>query len=102
MKKYRLLIHGRNFLLNRDGKVARYGFYQNFFLESPNLNQAERLVTSRIRLDKTLSGITLNKANDPPIIDLETYWELDSFDYVGDHLATDRTFYEEKKWWRFW
>ncbi|MCA1765301.1 MAG: hypothetical protein LC633_03480 [Desulfobulbaceae bacterium] len=102
MKKYRLLMHGRNFLLNRDGEIGRYGFYQNFFLESPDLNQAKRLVTSMIRLDKKLTEVTLNKVSDPPRINLETYWELDSFDYVGNHLNTDRTLYKEKKWWQFW
>jgi hypothetical protein len=95
-------MHGQNFLLNRDGKVDRYGFYQNFFLEAKSLDQAKLLVISRIWHDEKLTEQTLNKPKDPPRINLETYWELDNFDYVGNHLATDRTFYKEKSWWRFW
>lgn len=102
MKRYRLLMHGRNFLLDRDGKIGRYGFYQNFFLEARDLDQARRLVASKIWHDKELTGLILNPANDPPEINLETYWELDHFDYVGKHLTTDRTFYKDKRWWRFW
>jgi len=102
MKKFRLLMHCRNLLLNRDGKIKSYGFYQNFFLEAENLRQAKLLVTSRIGHDKELKKLTQNPPGDPPKIELETYWELDSFDYVGNHLTTDRTFYKEKKWWQFW
>ena len=54
------------------------------------------------RIDKKLKEMTLNSENNPPKISLETYWELDNFDYTGKYLATDRTFYPEKKWWQFW
>lgn len=102
MKKYRLLMHGQNFLLNRDGKTSRYGFYQNVFMEVESLRQASLMATSKIWHDKELKEITLNPENDSPKISLDTYWELDSFDYTGKHLVTDRTFYLEKKWWQFW
>jgi hypothetical protein len=45
---------------------------------------------------------TLNSKEDPPRINLATYWEMDAFDYVGKHLSTDRTLYKENKWWEFW
>lgn len=102
MKKYRLLMHGQNFLLNRDGKTARYGFYQNFFLEAASLKQAQLMVTSTIWHDKKLKEMTLNPKDDPPKISLDTYWEQDDFDYVGKQLTTDRTFHLEKRWWQFW
>ena len=102
MIKYRLLMHGQNFLINRDGGTHYYGFYQNFFLEAATLHQAKLMVTSKIWHDSELNGITLNAKNNPPKISLDTYWEQDSFDYVGRHLSTDRTFYKEKKWWQFW
>ena len=95
-------MHGQNFLINRDGRPERYGFYQNIFLEAETLQQAELLVTSKIWHDKELKGITLNSKSDPPKISLDTYWEQDNFDYVGKHLSPDRTFYREKKWWQFW
>lgn len=102
MKKYRLLMHCRNFRIERDGKPKKCGFYQNFYLEADNLRQAELMVTTTILHDKELKAATLNEDRDPPKINLDTYWELNSFDYVGRHLETGRTFYEEKKWWQFW
>jgi hypothetical protein len=102
MKKYRLLMHGQNFLIQQDGKTASYGFYHNIFVEAENLQQAQLMVTSKIWHDKKLKEITLNTENNPPRISLETYWELDNFDYTGKYLTTDRTFYPEKKWWQFW
>lgn len=95
-------MHGQNFLLNRDGKTDHYGFYQNIFIEAPTLQQAKLMVTSKIFHDRTLKEMTLNPETDPPKVSLDTYWEQDNFDYVGKHLATDRTFYLERKWWQFW
>ena len=101
-KKYRVLMHGRNFLVDLDGKSLKCEFYQNFFIESSNPRQAELLSTTRLLNDRALKGQTLNKDNDPPRISMITYWEQDDFEYVGNHLFPGRTFYEEKKWWQFW
>ena len=101
MKKYRLLINGRNFLIEIDGKPQKQGFYQNFFIEATSPKQAELIVTSRLWHDKALKKITLNKEKNPPKIKLETFWELDVINYVGQHTS-DRTFYIEKRWWQFW
>jgi hypothetical protein len=101
-KKYRLLMHGSNFLVELDGSPRKCEFYQSIFIESSNPRQAELLSTSTLLRDRELQALTLNKDNDPPRISMDTYWELDDFDYVGNHLATDRTFHEEKKWWQFW
>lgn len=95
-------MHGQNFLLSRDGKKARYGFYRNIFLEAENLKQAQLMATSQLWHDKGLGEITLNTKNNPPRIILATYWELDDFDYAIKHLATDHSFYPEKKWWQVW
>lgn len=102
MKKYRLLINGQNFLIDKDGKPRKHGFYQNVFIESDNPKQAELMVISKTWHDKELMDMTLNKKKDPPRIRLDTFWELDEADYVGNHIKTGRTFYLEKKWWQFW
>jgi len=101
MKKYRLLIHGRNFLIDVDGKPKKQGFYQNVFIYAVHPKQAELLVTTKIWHDKDLKKLILNKKKDPPKIFLETFWELDTVDFPGQ-IESDRTFYIEKKWWQFW
>jgi hypothetical protein len=102
MKKYRLLMNGKNFLLSTDdGKKHKHGFYQNMFIEADSPKQAERMALTKIWHDKELMAITLNKKNDPPQIHLETFWELDELHYAK-YLETGRTFYLQKKWWQIW
>jgi len=102
MKKYRLLLHGSNFLIDKDGKPRKQGFYQNVFIEAANPRQAELMVISKVWHDQELKQMTLNKQKDPPKLELDTFWEMDEADYVGNHIETSRTFYLEKNWWEFW
>ena len=96
-------MRGRNYLLKREGKKpARHEFYQNVFLESSSLRQAELLVTTRFVCNSFLKENALNSEKNPPVISLETYWELDDLSYPGDRFMSDFLFCEEKKWWQFW
>jgi len=102
MKKYRLLLKGRNFLINDDGKHKKHGFHQNVFVDADSPRQAELSAISKIWHDKELKQITLNPDDDPPAIQLDTIWELDILDDVSQ-VETGRTFFIEKnKWWKFW
>ena len=101
MKKYRVLLNGRNFLVNIDGNPKKHGFYQNVFIEAASPKQAELLAITRIWHDEELKEVILNTKDDPPKIHPDTFWELDVLDYAG-HLKTGRTFYAEKMWWQFW
>ena len=103
MKKFRLLMHGRNYMLKREGKrPGRHEFYLNVFLESSSLSQAELLVKTRLVCNSFLKENTLNPKDDPPLISLEMYWELDDFGYPGERFDDDFLICEEKKWWQFW
>jgi len=95
-------MHGQNFLLDREGSIASFGFYQNILIEGENLRQVKLMATSKIWHDQELKEITLNPDKDPPKISLESYWELDSSDFNTKQPVTDRTYYKEKKWWQFW
>ena len=102
MKKYRLLLKGRNFLLNQDGKQKKYGFYQNVFIEAGSPRQAELLAISKIWHDKDLQESTLNAKDDPPVIQLDTLWELDILDDVSDVESGREFFADKNRWWQFW
>jgi hypothetical protein len=101
MRKYRLLMNGRNYLIHSDGKPKKHGFFQDLYLEADNPRQAEALAVARIRFNKELKDAALNRQDDPWVVYLDTIWELDNFNDVGK-LESDRTFYIEKKWWQFW
>ncbi|HOO47056.1 MAG TPA: hypothetical protein PLM29_12545 [Deltaproteobacteria bacterium] len=101
MKRYRLLMHGRNYLISTNGKPAKQGFFQNLIIEAESPQKACLLAKARITHDRELRGITLNTKKDPPVVELDTFWELDVLDDVG-HIGPERTFYLEKRWWQFW
>ena len=80
MKKYRILVRGRNFLLKLDGKAEKFGFYTTRFVEAQNENQAEDVAISTLRADPTLCDGVLNQQSDSPMLFVEEIIELDSFD----------------------
>ena len=68
MKKYRLLMKGRNFLINADGKQEKHGFHQNIFIDADSPRQAELSAASTIWHDEELQKAILNPEDDPPVI----------------------------------
>jgi len=94
-------MNGRNFLMHVEGKTKKHGFFQNIFVEAESSRQAKLLAIARLRHDKELNEATLNKEDNPPKIDVDTFWEIDIVHDERD-VETGRTFYVEKKWWQFW
>ncbi len=84
-----------------DGKSGKHGFDQTLFVRSETHQQAELMALAQIRHDKELTEATLNAQNDPPVIHMETFWELEDF-VEADKIASTRVFYPEKKCWHFW
>ena len=82
MIKYQVMLEGKNFLLNMEGSIKKYGFYTTRYLEANDPEDAKSKSVQMIREDKKLSNIISNKASDPPIIYLESVHELESFDGV--------------------
>ena len=101
MKRYRLLVKGRNFRMNHDGKLKKYGFVQNMFVEADTPSKAKLIAVATTKVDKELNGKILNSESDPPHVYVETFWELDVLDNINN-LDTHRHFFVEKRWWQFW
>jgi hypothetical protein len=101
MKRYRLLMVGRNYLIQMDGKPQKHSFQQQLVLQADGPKQARQMAIARLRLDAELGAMTLNEAGDPPEVDLDTLWEMDILDDPED-VPAGRTFYIEKRWWQFW
>ncbi len=95
-------MNGRNFLIRIDGKPRKHGFYQNIFIEADNPENAELLAVDKIRQNEELRQVTLNSKEDPPMIYLDSIWEIDDIGDEDTKLEKGRTFYTEKKWWQFW
>ena len=100
MAAYRALVEGRNFLLKVEGKTRRHGFYQTVFVDVSDPSEAESAAIQIVRNDPELKQLTENSQDDPPILFLDSLYELSTSEAVPP--ARGRTYYVEKKWWQFW
>ena len=94
-------MNGQNFLIEIDGKSAKRGFFQYFYIESGSPHEAEMIAVEKIRSNVELKTATQNPKDDPPTIDLDEIDELESFEGI-DEMETGRIWYLEKAWWQFW
>ncbi len=101
MATYRVLIEGRNFILNVDGKSARYGFYQVMFLEATDEQEAETEAVRLLKSDVDLKTRTENHTDDPPKLFVESITAVDRNDTPGVS-SVGRSYFRDKPWWRFW
>ena len=94
MKKYRVMLNGRNFLIEMDGKVGKFGFYQAFFLEAGSATKAENAAVQIVRASPDLKTGVRNSKDDPPTIHLEGIEEIQEFPKDTRPL-TGRAWYSE-------
>ncbi len=96
MKKFRVMLEGRNFLINSDEGPMKMGFYTTRFIEAESSKEAENLSVELIKNDANLKETVLNDQADPPMIYLESLDELSSF---GDNAVpgSGYTFYLEEE-----
>jgi hypothetical protein len=101
MPKYRATINGRNFLLEVDGKVGRFGFFQTVFVDATDPTQAEFDAVRIIKTNAELQSSVKNRQADPPSLHLEHLVEVAPSE-VPSLQPQGRTLYPEKRWWQFW
>lgn len=102
MPKYRVQIDAKNFLVEMEGKLGKYGFITFRFVEADDPTAAETAAVQMLRDDQELRSMVKNQAGDPPVMDVLEIAELESFDGVGTNPG--RIWYEmnPKRWWQFW
>ena len=93
MKKYKVMIEGRNFLINVDGKNQKLGFYTTRWVEANNEHDAERFAIEIIRNDPKLNSNTLNKKTDPPLMHASEVKDIGLFE--GDEPTPGYVFFPE-------
>lgn len=118
MKKYHLLVNGRNFLIAEFGpepkakgyyqleykpiakskephRLKKVGFYTNMCVSARDPQEAETKAVAILRKDKALMALALNSREDQPRLFVEEITEIESFKDCRrprDGLG----FYEEK------
>ena len=94
MKKYQLLLNGKNFHLDLSEGTKSYGFFTTRWVEAINEKEAELKGVDLICKDQSLSEAVQNPENDPPMIYLEKISELaDAFELKTP--GEGYTFYRE-------
>ena len=94
MNRYKVFLHGRNFLIKVDGKIQKHGFYTTSYVEAPNQQEAEHFVIDQLRKDFNFAGAVMNEQSDPPMIYVEGIEELETFEGCSVE-GTGFTFYPE-------
>ena len=68
---YRVLVNGRNFLIEWDGSVQKCGFYVTRFVNAEGKESAESEAILSLRSDTHLQELTKNEQTDPPLLFIE-------------------------------
>ncbi len=101
MPLYRVQLHGRNFLIEMGGSVAKHGFYVDRDVEADGPEDAEYKAVQKIREHPGLRSAKMNALDDPPMIHLESIREIDEISQIEAGII----FYPEQEavpWWQFW
>jgi hypothetical protein len=58
----------------------KFGFYTTVFIEASNAEQAEAVAAELLRNDLKLREASENEVSDPPVVEIESVKEIQSFD----------------------
>jgi hypothetical protein len=95
MKRFQVKLHGKNFLLDLEGELQKYGFYATTFVKANNPQEAERMAIILIHQNPNLRDTVLNESTDRPIINLEEIQEINFLKFFAKKSTTSFTFYLE-------
>ncbi len=95
MKRFKVKLHGENFLFNLDGELKKFGFYATKFVKAENPQEAEKNAIILIYQNPNLRDTVLNENADRPTINLEEIKEVNFLKFFAKKSTTDFTFYPE-------
>lgn len=71
MSAYRVMINGQNFLVERDSRIAKYGFFTTRIVESPDPVAAEHAAVQMTRETQRLRDLARKEPGAPPCVHRE-------------------------------
>lgn len=93
MRKFKVIVEGRNVLIRIDEAVARMGFYATRLIESNTPETAKQAALNLIRME--LMDQTLNARANPPVFVIEDAFEVLTFDTASSYAGF--TWYRESE-----
>lgn len=76
MALFHVLVHGENFLIEREGAQSWMGFFKNVYVDAGTADEASSIAVSRIAADATFRAMVKNPADKPPEISIEEANEI--------------------------
>jgi hypothetical protein len=95
MKRFEVKLHGKNFLLNLDGDLKKFGFYATKFVKAENPQEAEKMAIILIHQNPNLRDTVFNENADRPTINLKEIKEVNPLKFFVKKSTTGFTFYPE-------
>ena len=95
MKRFKIKLHGENFLLNLDGEFNKFGFYAVRFVKAESPKEAKKIATILIHQNPNLRDTVLNECVDRPRINIEEIEEVNFLKFFAQKYTASFTFYPE-------
>ena len=95
MKRFKVKLHGENFLLNLEGDFKKFGFYATSFIKAENPQEAKKIAIILIHQNPNLRDTALNENTDRPRINIEEIEEVNFLKSFAQKSTTQFTFYLE-------
>jgi len=95
MKRFKVQLHGENFLLNLDGELKKYGFHATQFVKAKSPQEAEKIAVILMHQNPNFRKTALNGSTDPPTISLEDIKEVGFLKFFAKKSTAGFTFYPE-------
>jgi hypothetical protein len=78
VKKYSVIVEGKNIYLNR-GRIERMGFFTTRWVEATDRNEAEKKAIDLVKQEVEELDVLCNSPKDPPTFLVDKVREVDSF-----------------------
>lgn len=76
MAFFHVVVHGENFLIERDGAQSWMGFFKNIYVDAGTAEEASSIAVSRIAADPAFRASVKNPTDKPPEISIEDASEI--------------------------
>ncbi|MFT6127885.1 MAG: hypothetical protein ACJA1Z_003381 [Patiriisocius sp.] len=92
MNRYKILLNGRNFLINTKNELKTLGFYTTRIVEAVSEDESAIFALDILKNDKELIDMTKNKESNPPMLYVD---EISLINDLTDAEDFGFSFYDE-------
>ena len=96
MTKFKIQLHGRNFLLSFDGDHKKFGFHATRFVSAESRQEAERIAIIQIHQYHAIKDSLANEGSDSPVVKVTDARPVNFFRSLFQSTAETFAFYPEE------